>query len=227
MLIFVLFNDLFKFESSNLLKNNGYLCFIHPSPWLHKNDKSQLHDVLLGYPISIIKIYTNFQANKLFKSSGAVRCAYYILKNVGLVENNINIIDIENNYDIIKQTNDEIFSSYNKLLQNVYKKLKKIGDISYLNSKGILKPQKNKTYETGINLNICQHLENGVNLCKTKARFIDLLEPKIIFKGTSKLYHFDDFEGKYGIYGHDLEDLFFDRLYYFIPGNEFSVSIDS
>ena len=185
----------------NLLNKNGYLCFIHPSPWLHKNDIAKLHDVLLSYPIDIIRIYTNFQANKLFKSSGAVRCAYYILKNSEISNNSINIIDIEHNYEIIKQSKEEIFSSYNKLLQNVFIKLKKIGDISYLNSKGLLKPKKDKQYSTGPYLNICQHLENGVNICKTKQRFIDLEEPKIIFKGTSKLYHFDDLDGKYGIYG--------------------------
>ena len=181
-----------------LLKENGYLCFIHPSSWLHNKDAPGLHNILLNKNIQTIRIYTNFQANEIFKSSGAVRSAYYLLKNTELQKNNkIEIIDIEKSFEKILQTQGDIFQSNNLLLQNVYLKIPRLEN--NLKSTGILKPKKN--YNAGPYKNICRHIENGVEICKTDVKFEYYNQPKIIFKGTSKLYHFDDFNGEYGIFG--------------------------
>jgi hypothetical protein len=181
-----------------LLEDNGYLCYIHPSSWLHTNDVHDMHTVILSKKILFLRIFSNSQANKIFSSGGAVRVAYYVMKNIPVKSNTITVIDVENNIDNIKQTLGTIYQSYNSVLQKVYSKINTIGETNYIKSEGKLKTvESNKK----IYSNICSHKEGGVLVCKTDTKFKHYDTPKIIFKGSSKLYHFDDFTGKYGVFG--------------------------
>jgi hypothetical protein len=182
----------------DLLEDKGYLCYIHPSSWLHANDVHDMHNVLLSKKLSFLRIFSNSQANKIFSSGGAVRVAYYVIQNIPVDKSTITIIDVENNIDKIKQTLETIYQSFNSVLQIVYSKIKTVGETQYIKSEGKIKSLQSdkRTYS-----NICSHKEGGIIVCKTDEKFKYYDIPKIIFKGSSKLYHFDDLLGKYGIFG--------------------------
>lgn len=71
----------FVVRSLNLLKSDGYLLFVHPITWF-KEDRLNIHDLLLGKQLEVVKVFRNFEARKYFGgNAGIIHVAYYLLKN--------------------------------------------------------------------------------------------------------------------------------------------------
>jgi hypothetical protein len=186
----------------NMLEdNNSFICFIHPSSWFHKDSKQKIvWDTIMKNKIDLIRIFSNSQSNKLFSSRGAVRLAYYCIENTEAKKGKtFKIIDTNQIVDELPYTVNSIYQSYNSILYKVFSKIKTIGETKYLQSAGKLMPNKNLSI--GKYKYICSHKELGIETCTSEVKFKYQDDPKIIFKGSSKLYHFDDYKGEYGIFG--------------------------
>ena len=195
---FIKGNSIFP-GSLGLLKKSGILCAIHPSSWLH-NDRQGMHDVILSHKLHMLRIFTSAQANTIFSSGGAVRVAYYILEKDETI-NKYYIMDINNNIEEITQTKNNIYQSYNLILSTIYKKCKNIGMTGYIKSAGKVLPKNSIISSTGKYKYISAHKEDGIYTCKNDKKFVYQNSPKIILKGSSKLYHYEDYIGEYGVYG--------------------------
>ena len=194
--------------SLQLLKPEGYLCFIHPSSWLQENDRGKVNALLLSYHMPFLRIYTNFQSGVLFSGGGLIRTAYYVLQNIHYKpEHEIILLDTENKLETLHRKNFtesfSIYSSNNILIRKTFRKLKAIGDIpGYLKSGGKI----NGDIPNGQYPNIKTHLQDGIHVCKTNAKFHDLEKAKIIIKSSANFYYYDDYtthedSGEYGVYG--------------------------
>jgi hypothetical protein len=189
----------------SLLVDGGALCMIHPSSWMHLGNGEWLNKELLGREVGIMRAYTNLQSNRLFNYGGAVPCAYYTVFNRSMgtgSRRKFPYIDVEERLEMIPNKGGTvIFQRYNSLMQAV-RAVPTVGETGWLTGKGKLSVASAGKTDVGKYEYICQHLAVGVNVCKSSVEPAHFGIPKILFKGTSKLYHFDDWEGRYGLYGH-------------------------
>jgi hypothetical protein len=167
-----------------------------------------MNKVLLSRNIEFLRIYTNIQANKLFSGGGTVRVAYYVIKNTEPGDK-IFIFDTDEQLEVISHEPEfTIYQNNNLLVSKVFKKLPHIGSVKdntgkpYLKSDGKLKG----TLEPGGFKNIVTHRQDGVVVCSSSKPFPYWTKSKIIIKGSSNLFHFDDYEsgddsGHYGVHG--------------------------
>jgi len=190
-----------------LLKKGGYLCFIHPYSWLQKNDPKNHR--MMAYSIQFIRIYTDKQNNKLFSGGGNVGTTYYVLQNLlKTPHDKIIILDTENRLftlsrRIYHETRFTIYRAMNNILMNIYNRFKPIGEVKDSNGNKYLKAEGkfNSDKPNGIYKNISTHTEDGITICKTSEKFKYLGQPKIILAGSRHIYHYDDYDGEYGVFG--------------------------
>jgi hypothetical protein len=90
--------------SFNILKNNGYLVFIHPPNW--RKPKHELQNIFFNNQILHLKIMSDTSANKIFKCS--IRVDYYVLQKTNIHKDTI-ICDELNNVVNFKINNDTIY----------------------------------------------------------------------------------------------------------------------
>lgn len=185
----------------SLVAAGGHLCMIHPSSWLHEDGvQKTLHDELLGggWDIQSMRAYTNLQTNRLFNYSAAVPCTYYVVSNrtgKGRLAK-FPYINVDGVVEELPTRPGTIFQRMNGLMA-VIQEVPRLE----LESRGKLSVAAAAAAGTGKYEYVCQHLGAGVNICKSSVEPAGRGEPKIILKGTSKLYFLEDFEGKYGVYG--------------------------
>ena len=205
---FFLFNSSRTFPGAlNIVKENGYVCFIHPSSWLHINDKATVNKALLSHNLQFLRIFTDTQSGELFSGGGMLRTAYYTLQK-SAPEDTITVLDTDNileelSREMIDADEFTIFSNNNTILNKIFKSFNKIGEIKdahgdpYLKTKGKLKG----ILSAGKYPQVVSHTLKGVEICKTSVEFPQWNQPKIILKGARNLFHFDDYAGQYGVYG--------------------------
>ena len=66
-------------KSLNIVKDDGYLCFIIPSIWL-KPDKAGIYELLLQYKITKMQCLTNTQTNLFFKGQAQTPTCFFVLQ---------------------------------------------------------------------------------------------------------------------------------------------------
>ena len=66
-------------KSLQLLKPNGYLCFIVPSIWM-KPDREGIYNLLTQYKIHYIECFSNTETNKLFKGEAQTPTCCFLLQ---------------------------------------------------------------------------------------------------------------------------------------------------
>jgi hypothetical protein len=188
----------------SLLADGGALCMIHPSSWMHLGTGEWLNKELLGREMGVVRAYTNLQSNRLFNYAGAVPCAYYtVFGRAGSARRQFPYIDVEGRLEMLpNRAGTVIFQRYNRLMRAVAA-VPTVGETGWLTGSGKLSvgAAAAAVAATGKYEYICQHLATGVNICKSSVEPAHFGTPKILFKGTSKLYHFDDWEGRHGLYG--------------------------
>ncbi len=190
----------------SLLADDGALCMIHPSSWMHLGVGEWLNKELLGREVGVVRAYTNLQSNRLFNYAGAVPCAYYtVFGRAGSARRQFPYIDVEGRLEMLpNRAGTVIFQRYNSLMRAVAA-VPTVGETGWLTGSGKLSVAAAAAAAgkggAGKYEYICQHLATGVNVCKSGAEPVHFGTPKILFKGTSKLYHFDDWEGRHGLYG--------------------------
>ena len=78
----------FVSKSFNLLKENGYLVFIHPLSWLKKSHS--IHDLLLDKYIIYLKLWDNMKSKKTI--NGEIPLSLYVLHNIENIHKNKTLI---------------------------------------------------------------------------------------------------------------------------------------
>lgn len=71
----------FVMKSLNLLKDNGYLCFIIPSTWL-KPDKENVYQLLTKFKIHKLHCFNSYETYKIFNKKAQIPCTYFLLQKI-------------------------------------------------------------------------------------------------------------------------------------------------
>ena len=75
-----LWNQFVEYSLNKVLKNNGYLVFIHPALWRKPGNK--LQKTIFSKQIHYLQIYNDNQGNKIFGGNASTRVDYYVLQNM-------------------------------------------------------------------------------------------------------------------------------------------------
>lgn len=66
-------------KSLELLKQNGYLCFIVPANWL-KPDKERIYESILQYKLHKLECYSSYEVYKMFDKKAQIPCTIFLLQ---------------------------------------------------------------------------------------------------------------------------------------------------
>lgn len=181
-----------------LLKNNGYLLFIHPITWF-KPDRAGLHDKILSKKLHTIKIYKNDgSAQKLFEGKGKISVAFYLLQNVkNSGTTKILYGDYLNKVENVElNTKSILLLQFNSIYDKIIKKVKLLGESNDLKHKTTKSCDNDGTYKL-----ITALEEKGtIKYVHSSTAHPDQATPKIIVGGTYKPIVLFDKEGRYGLY---------------------------
>ena len=186
-----------KTAITRYLKPNGILLFIHPIGWF-KPDRTGIHEEMLKYQITDIRIYDMYQSMKLFSGKGKISVAYYLLKNKprsGLTT----IMDRVGKEDAIELNEKSIIIlAANSIFAKVQEKspLFYEGDEHRVSSIELVK------CSSGSNKQIHRINESGeMTVVETSNVHVDQKAPKLYLSGYQTPRVFHDKKGEYGLIG--------------------------
>jgi hypothetical protein len=187
----------FTNKSLDILKKNGYLLFIMPIGWF-KPDRTGIYQRMLSHQIHKMRIIFNSDAKILFKGSGEINVAYFLLENKETTQPT-QIIDIYNNKDTIQLKPDSILSlAYNSIFIKVQNKsvLFKDSEGYYISAiaSNKCRPGKNKQVHRITN-------DGDITYIKTDIIHQKQNIPKIILSGAKYPRFLYDNTGEYGVIG--------------------------
>lgn len=85
--------DKFVLKSLNILKENGYLCFVHPNNWGYPGKFNKIRSLINNNQITYLKLYNMKQTKELFNITGCV--GWYIFEKTNNYKKTL-ICDSEN-----------------------------------------------------------------------------------------------------------------------------------
>lgn len=189
----------FDFKYFELLKEQGYLCLVHPSLWRDPNDSKGIGKLLKSKNMLYLNINDINAGLKTFGAS--TRFDYFLIKNEPYQGNTI-INDVNgkefnwnlNNYPFIP---NGCFDDFNKLIAN--EKDEKVELLFSRSMYGTDKKWMNKE-NTGEYIYPCVYTVNRKNIpsffyCNSKKDFFDI--PKVIWGNGATGFISDD--GTYGL----------------------------
>lgn len=187
-----------KALTGGLLKENGYLLFIHPITWF-KPDRAGAHDLILSKQLITIKIYKNDgSAQQLFGGKGKISAAYYLLLNkTPMQQTTLLYGDYPGKEESIELSTESILLlNYNSIYSKILKKTKIYGNNDNLKHKTI-----KECGDSGSNKLITILEEKGIiKYVMSPIAHPDQNKPKIIVGGVYTPIVLYDRNGEYGLY---------------------------
>jgi hypothetical protein len=185
----------FVVKSFALLKERGFINFIHPIGWFHPGDYDDVRDILLKQQLHTVKIYHKTQAKKEFGGKGEISVAYYLLEKKEVTDPTViqgmsgktesiklstkSILLLNNSSIINKIISKSLFWKLNKNFKHVSNECK---PGTYKQIKGI--------YDTG-----------NIEFVKVEKKHVDQDIPKLVVSGATYPRIYYDKDGEYGLIG--------------------------
>jgi hypothetical protein len=187
-----------KALTKGILKQNGFLLFVHPITWF-KPDRAGAHDMMLSKQIKVVKIYKNDgSAQRLFEGKGKISIAYYLLQNKAINEKTTFLYgDYKDKVEEVQLSiKSIILLNYNSIYNKILNKINLFGNNPNLKHKTIKECDEN-----GNNKLITILEEKGIiKYVKSSVAHPDQKTPKIIVGGTYTPIVLYDKNGEYGLY---------------------------
>ena len=121
-----IWNEFVSLSLSKLLKEGGYLVFVHPALWRKPDNK--LRDEIFSKQIHYLSIHNKVEGNKLFGAT--TRFDYYLLENTPTYKNTRVIFEDKKEYDILITKELPFIPNFGwSLFDKVFKKLNNNGII--------------------------------------------------------------------------------------------------
>jgi hypothetical protein len=192
-------------KSLSILKENGYLLFVHPSGW--RDIKGRFRDVfklIQDRDLMSLTMRTFKDGAKTFSGAGT-NYDYYCLKNIQTKTNKTKVNDIDRNEIEIDLNHFEFIPSGRF---EMFKKLRTDSErvnVIYSSNDYETRPEKSKypiseyktsEYKYPIINTITQ--KDGINCMWTNTKN-DMFVPKVIWSNGAGTYPIIDKEGKYGL----------------------------
>ena len=115
-----IWNEFVSLSLSKLLKEGGYLVFVHPALWRKPDNK--LRDEMFSKQIHYLSIHNKVEGNKLFGAT--TRFDYYLLENTPTYKNTRVIFEDKKEYDILITKELPFIPNFGwSLFDKVFKKL--------------------------------------------------------------------------------------------------------
>ena len=119
-----IWNEFVSLSLSKLLKEGGYLVFVHPALWRKPDNK--LRDEMFSKQIHYLSIHNKVEGNKLFGAT--TRFDYYLLENTPTYKNTRVIFEDKKEYDILITKELPFIPNFGwSLFDKVFKKLNNNG----------------------------------------------------------------------------------------------------
>ena len=119
-----IWNEFVSLSLSKLLKEKGYLIFVHPALWRKPNNK--LRDEMFSKQIHYLSIHNKIEGNKLFGAT--TRYDYYLLENILTYKKTRVIFEDKKEYDILITNELPFIPNFGwSLFDKVFKKLNNNG----------------------------------------------------------------------------------------------------
>ena len=119
-----IWNEFVSLSLSKLLKEGGYLVFVHPALWRKPDNK--LQDEMFSKQIHYLSIHNKVEGNKLFGAT--TRFDYYLLENTPTYKNTRVIFEDKKEYDILITKELPFIPNFGwSLFDKVFKKLNNNG----------------------------------------------------------------------------------------------------
>lgn len=201
----------FVIKSIELLKENGYLCFIIPCVWM-KPDKAGIYDLFMKYKLIKIHCFNNTETNSMFYGQAQTPSVFVVIqKSITTEPKEIEIFDkINNKYiNFILHNNMPIPNFCPSIIQKIYKYTQKFGCIevnkSNMPPKHVSLSDKDKQPYNHKNIKTCILKNNkptfeylySIQPCPYSK------EPKIIMAHGMYGFPYVDYKGIYGIANRD------------------------
>ena len=201
----------FVSKSLNILKENGYLVFIHPLSWLKKSHS--IHDLLLDKYIIYLKLWDDIKSLSMI--NGNIPISLYILQNIKNIDKNKTLIISEmkntNTITTSKVYLNKSYSiplAYNKIFNKLIKFIEKNDCKLDVNTKtvksiGIKEPLPNK-YSIHDNLGVDTYtIKEGIMVKKLIQTHPDMSKEKLIISNKRGFNGAFIDKGKLGLTGTD------------------------
>jgi hypothetical protein len=122
-----IWNEFVSLSLSKLLKERGYLVFVHPALWRKPDNK--LRDEMFSKQIHYLSIHNKVEGNKLFGAT--TRFDYYLLENTPTYKNTRVMFEDKKEYDILITKELPFIPNFGwSIFDKVFKKLDNNGIIT-------------------------------------------------------------------------------------------------
>jgi len=119
-----IWNEFVSLSLSKLLKERGYLVFVHPALWRKPDNK--LRDEMFSKQIHYLSIHNKVEGNKLFGAT--TRFDYYLLENTPTYKNTRVMFEDKKEYDILITKELPFIPNFGwSIFDKVFKKLNNNG----------------------------------------------------------------------------------------------------
>tara|TARA_Y100000389_G_scaffold29899_1_gene25390 strand:- start:103 stop:1485 length:1383 start_codon:yes stop_codon:yes gene_type:complete len=193
--------DSFVKNSFNILKDDGFLCFIHPSSW--RGPQNKLWDLMKNKQIIYLHLYSVKDGQNIFNVG--TRFDLYVLHNKPTYKKT-KVIDEVNKHHKILLNKLPFLANYNyhilnKIITTEEKGVDVIFDTFYHSSDTIGNTKKNKDaiYNKPVVHSVNKH---GLGLIYTNKKVGHFGKPKVILNSNIIQYSYpeqNDYTGKYGM----------------------------
>lgn len=197
----------FAVKSLQLLKQNGYLLFIHPPGYridnhIIKGTNINLNNIYTSYDIRYIKMFNIKESNKYFNIS--INVDYILIKKSKNNNNKTEILDTYNKKNIITINQNDFIPNFGFKLLNKLKYLtNKYGNIkvyhsSELHADNILSDGTKLKHNLGTFKNIHLIIQKGKRIYNSKKKHTYYNNKKIFINALGVNYIYYDSKGEYG-----------------------------
>ena len=190
----------FSIESMNLLNNNGFLLFIHPSAYRINNHKIKgtqidLNKIYTSKNILFIKIFNMEETKELFNIQ--LRVDYILIQNTAKKTKTTILSEEYGKEESYYINKGDFIPSYGfSIIEKLKQKVKEMGKISlYISSENHADKLKNQN--NGIYTNIHSITKEGIKTLKSNKIHKQQKTPKIFINGYGESFIYFD-KGEFG-----------------------------
>lgn len=188
-------------KSLSFLKDDGYLCLVHPPGWRKPESESDLWPLLFN-KILYLSIQDKKSGEKVFGAS--TRFDWYVAKN-SIVTTPIEIrgddgvttlVNLKD-WSWLPSSNFEVIQSI--IASPTEEKIRLIQSTDYRTDKPWVSRKETKKFKHPVFLS---NTKKGIRLCYSSKKLGHFDMPKVICNGGEFIYPINDFDGKYAINAH-------------------------
>jgi hypothetical protein len=193
-----MWNEFVSLSLSKLLKESGYLVFVHPALW--RKPENKLRDVMFSKQIHYLSIHNKVEGNKIFGAT--TRFDYYLLENISTYQPTRVIFEDKKEYDILITTELPFIPNFGwSIFEKIFLRLHNNGMMIIRDSDcHSARTYVSKTEKVGYSYKLLNSISKtkGKTFCYSSKPHKSQFNKKIIFSNGETIVPFYD-NGELGV----------------------------